>query len=216
MEAVSEMTKLFASLQSDEIRLQASMKNPPLALLTLGLMVACAGRATHHGVRESAHRELSGCPAPSRIRFNEFRAAQIKGVENVNGRQLSDFEVLISRELNEDLYYQLSRLLDSMETVPCGGVFRPVTRRTLLIEPRIVDMRVVHPMERFWFTWAAGDSVIRLQLVIRDSATSEIIAQPTFERRAPLFFASADSGQSDHELPDLLAEDVSRYMRANR
>jgi hypothetical protein len=192
------------------------MNSSRLLLLTAGITLLCAGCAAHRRLPETAHAGSSACPTPSRVRFDEFSGAQIKAVEYGNGRHLSDFEDLIARELNENLYYQLTRLLDPMETVPCGGEFRPAIRRTLLIEPRIVDMRLVDPIDRFWFTWAAGDSVIRLQLVIRDSATSEVIAQPIFERRAPLFFASADSGQSDRELPDLLAEDVSRYVRANR
>ena len=192
------------------------VKSSRFLIFAAGLNLACAGCASHRHPSETAHTSVSGCPTPSRIRLNEFKAAQIKGVQYANGRHLSDFEDQVTRDLNENIYYHLTRLLDPMETVPCGAEFRPASRRTLLIEPRILDMRVVDPVERFWFTWAAGDSVIRLQLVIRDGSTSEIIAQPVFERRAPLFFASDDSGQSDRELPDLLAEDVSRYVRANR
>src|SRR5689334_9625800 len=192
------------------------MKSSRFLIFAAGLILACVGCASHHHSSQSAHAGLSGCPTPSRVRLNEFRAAQIKGVEYANGRHPGDFEDQITRELSENLYYHLTRLLDPMETVPCAGEFRPTSRRTLLIEPRILEMRVVDPVERFWFTWAAGDSVIRLQLVIRDSTTSEVIAQPVFERRAPLFLASADSGQADRELPDLLVDDVSRYVRANQ
>ena len=182
----------------------------PLALVLVG------GCASNPPMREGLVKSSGGCPAASLVRFTSFSSAQLKAVEFANRRPGNEFELEQARKLAQALYCELQLLLGPLSTVPCGGEFRSAPRPALLIEPRILEMHAVSPIEREWFTWGAGDSTLSLQVIFRDSSTGQVIAAPIFTRKAPLFWASWTSGQLDSELPEHVVEDVARYARENR
>jgi hypothetical protein len=177
-------------------------------MCTAGLAaVLCAGCASTSSTTQQA---------ASRVRFSAFHAAQLKLVAYPGGDRTSSYDETFIRALNEALYYELGLWVTPVEIVPAGGEFHPVSRRTLLIEPRVLNMHAVSPTERFWYTWGAGDSSITLQLVFRDSATGEVIAEPVFFRDAPAFVASWTEGQIEYDLPRQVAGDVDYYVMTNR
>ncbi len=90
----------------------------------------------------------------------------------------------------------------------------PNRQGILVIEPELARLRIVSGGARFWAGAWAGDSLIDLDLVLRDDA-GEVIARPRIVKGTGAWVGAWSVGQTDDNLHDYIANIVYQYMVDN-
>lgn len=87
--------------------------------------------------------------------------------------------------------------------------------RTLLIEPRIQDIKFVNGTARFWGGAMSGSSAVVLKIKFTDKASGKEIADPEFYQRAAAMGGAWTFGATDNNMLVRIAEVASDYIKAN-
>jgi hypothetical protein len=86
---------------------------------------------------------------------------------------------------------------------------------TLIVQPRLVKLRVVSGGARFWLGPFGGKSNIDLEFKIIDSSTKEVIAQPVIGRRSGAWAGGWSIGKTDRNLYQYIAHITHEYFASN-
>ena len=87
--------------------------------------------------------------------------------------------------------------------------------RTLLIEPRIQDIKFVNATARVWGGAMAGSSAVVLKVRFTDKETGKEIANPEFYQRAAAMGGAWTFGSTDNNMLVRIAEVATGYIQAN-
>jgi hypothetical protein len=90
----------------------------------------------------------------------------------------------------------------------------PDRQGILVVEPELARLRIVSGGARFWAGAFVGDSVIDLDLVLRDDA-GNVIARPRITKEAGAMGGAWSVGKSDKNLHDYIVQIVYQYMIDN-
>ena len=86
---------------------------------------------------------------------------------------------------------------------------------TLIVEARLVKLRIVGGGARFFVGAFAGDSFIDLDLTLIDGSDNSVIANPRIMRNADAMGGARSVGKTDDNLHDYIAYIVHQYMVDN-
>lgn len=89
------------------------------------------------------------------------------------------------------------------------------TGDTLVIEPRIRELKFVGGGGRFLAGALAGSSAVRMTVRLSDKATGEVIAEPEFYQRAAAYGGAYSFGGSDNAMLARITSVVDEYLRRN-
>lgn len=95
------------------------------------------------------------------------------------------------------------------EWAAAGGTDRA---GTLIVQPRLVKLRIVGGGARFFAGAFAGDSFIDLDLTLIDGTDNSVIANPRIMRNADAMGGAWSVGKTDDNLHDYVAYIVHQYM----
>jgi hypothetical protein len=87
---------------------------------------------------------------------------------------------------------------------------------TLIVQPRVVNLRVVSGGARFFAGAFAGESSVAMVLELKDASTGALIASPRIERTAGAMAGAWSIGATDRNLVDYIADIAGQYLQDNR
>ena len=165
---------------------------------------------------------LSGCattyigtdklmnPPPSEA-FSAFQQFEVKPIQMgapYAGQEAND-KALVKIQENFDL--RVNPVVTAWNAkAPESG-----TGRTLVIEPRIQDIKFVNATARVWGGAMAGSSAVVLKIKFTDKATGAVIAEPEFFQRAAAMGGAWTFGATDNNMLVRITEVASEYISGN-
>jgi hypothetical protein len=155
---------------------------------------------------------LSGCvthirptvtsnPPPTRA-FKEFATFEVKRLAADDGVEEPEARVKIQQNLDQKLD-------------PLTANWKRGEGDTLLIEPRIRELKFVGGGGRFLAGSLAGSSAVRMTVKFTDKATGDLIAEPEFYQRAAAMGGAYSFGGTDNAMLVRISSVVEEYMRRN-
>lgn len=87
--------------------------------------------------------------------------------------------------------------------------------RTLVIEPRIEELKFVGGGKRFLVGWMAGSSAVRFTLMLRAEPGGEVIATPEFFQRAAAYGGMWSVGGTDNAMLVRVSTVLQEYLERN-
>ncbi len=86
---------------------------------------------------------------------------------------------------------------------------------TLVIEPRVRELKFVGGAGRFWGGSLAGSSAVRMTVTLTDKASGQVIAEPEFFQRAAAMGGAYSFGGTDNAMLVRISSVVDEYLRRN-
>lgn len=175
-------------------------------IVSLGMMLLLMGCATTDINPRTTHNP------PPEVKFSEFSAFELKPVilaAEYQGRGANDQAAQkIDREIR-------MRLVSVLQEWSNDSDSRSTTRDTLIIQPRITDLKFISGGARFWAGAMAGSSAVIMEVDYIDARSGDIVAQPEFYQHASAQAGSWSIGAADNAMLDRVAELVANYTRDN-
>jgi hypothetical protein len=148
---------------------------------------------------------------PPRIAFNAFDHFEVRPIAMgapYKGQEAND-KALIKIQENFDL--RVNTLFSGWNDR--RGNAAPT--RTLLVEPRIQDIKFVNATSRFWGGALAGSSAVVMKVRFSDAATGDIVAEPEFFQRAAAMGGAWSLGATDNNMLVRIADLAYQYIQNN-
>jgi hypothetical protein len=137
-----------------------------------------------------------------------------------------------TRALNAFGFFEVQRLTaddgvkepDAMVKIQqnCDGKLNPLlaswnrgTGRTLVIEPRVRELKFVSGANRVLAGAMAGSSAIRMTVKLTDKSSGAVIAEPEFYQRAAAWGAAYTFGVNDNNMLSRICAVLDEYLRRN-
>lgn len=86
---------------------------------------------------------------------------------------------------------------------------------TLVIEPRIHELKFVSGTHRVFAGSMAGSSAVRMTFRITNKATGELVAQPEFYQRAAAMGGAYSFGSTDNQMLERICTVSEQYLERN-
>jgi hypothetical protein len=184
-----------------------TMKRLALSLFVVAAMAGCASNPSNRA--QVATQESARLPAPSAplAGYASFELKRMAWNDDI-ARDAS--KVQMSQELDTRVQARLQPLLSDWNARGAKS------GKALIVQPRVVGMRVVGGATRFWAGAFAGDSSIDMELELRDAASGAVIAKPRVTRSANAMAGAWSIGASDRNLLDYIADISHQYLVDNR
>ncbi len=144
---------------------------------------------------------VSGNPPPTRA-LNEFESFELKRLTKDDA--VAEPEAMV--KIQQNLDHKLDPLLARWNKA--GG-------DTLVIEPRVRELKFVGGGGRFIAGSLAGSSAVRMTVRMSDKATGELIAEPEFFQRAAAMGGAYSFGGTDNAMLVRIGSVVEEYLRRN-
>ena len=87
--------------------------------------------------------------------------------------------------------------------------------QTLVIEPRVEELKFVGGGKRFLVGWMAGSSAVRFTLTLRTEPGGEVIATPEFFQRAAAYGGMWSMGGTDNAMLVRVSTVLQEYLERN-
>jgi hypothetical protein len=87
--------------------------------------------------------------------------------------------------------------------------------RTLLIEPRVEEIKFISGGTRFWAGGLAGDSFVRITIKISEKETGRVIGTPMFYAKANRMAGAWSVGATDNVMLTRVAAHMAAYVTGN-
>ena len=104
----------------------------------------------------------------------------------------------------------------------CDGKLNPILASwnrgggsTLVIEPRVHELKFVSGANRVLAGAMAGSSAVRMTVKLTDKTSGAVIAEPEFYQRAAAWGAAYTFGANDNNMLSRICTVVSEYLRRN-
>ena len=140
-----------------------------------------------------------------KIKLSEFSSAKLEPVEMVNKITTNPKKLQSARELEVKLKTLIDPLVTEWPTKGTEG-------RALIIQPKLVHLRIISGTTRFFTGLMSGQSSISMELALMDSKTGQIIANPQITKTS---LASGSPGVTDSNLQDYIANIAHQYLLVN-
>lgn len=144
--------------------------------------------------------------------FSNFDQVIVKHVSSAK-KNSSDYTVTAIEEIDTHLTHCLRSIFPNLSMLEQSSL--PLDETTLIIAPRVRDIKCVSPTERLWAAAFAGSSAINIQVTFTDGK-GELVAQPTFYTSASAHMGVSSSGDSDRKILKDIAQDICGYVLFNR
>lgn len=151
---------------------------------------------------------------PPKVKFGEFKSVELKETilapQHANNKANQES----AQKIDEMLLAGLKNIWPDIKVIPKNGDFSKGSERTLQIEPRIEDIRLVSVGARVWFGAMAGGSDIVMKAIYSDSSNGEVIANPDFWKGNSAW--SGGWGSKDNQIRDAVVAQIVGYTKANK
>lgn len=87
--------------------------------------------------------------------------------------------------------------------------------RTLVVTPRIAEVKFINVTSRVWAGPMAGSSAVVLKATLTEKETGKVIAEPVFYARAEAWGGAFTFGASDNLMLTRVANRLTDYLEAN-
>jgi PBP1b-binding outer membrane lipoprotein LpoB len=178
------------------------MKKIVLMFLIPFFLVGCA--ATPERIAQTAKQDCLKFEQPS-MKLSSFSSAKLEKLQMIDQIAGDQDKAVLAKELEKKLQAQLNPMVTAW---PSGSG----ENETLIIQPKLVHLRMISKGTRLLVGLMAGQSSASLQLNLIDSKTGEIIASPEITK-----IALGRGGQdvTDDNLLDYLAGIAHQYVLLN-
>ena len=184
-----------------------------LALIgALAVLIACTVSAT---AKETKDKDRTYAAEPTKVKFSEFKAVEIKETELAKKYQKPGNEKSAVK-IDGMLQSQLKSIFPNLKIIPKGGEFSKGGERTLQITPSIEKIHIVSTGARVWVGVMAGGSDIVMHVDYRDSLTGEVIANPDFWKGNNAWSGGSTWGSTDNQIRDAVVAQIANYTQANK
>lgn len=180
-------------------------------LITLVIMFAgCASDPARRA--KVAEEESARLPAPS-TPLSSFGQVELKPMEMGPDVARDSAKVAVAKDLDAKLQAALQGFLadwNAQRTKTAAG------GRTLIIQPRVVNLRMIGGANRFFAGAFAGESSIDMYLDLKDASTGAAVGNPRIIRNSGAMAGAWSVGATDRNLLDYIADIAARYLRDHR
>ena len=184
------------------------MKRLLIAVVGIALLAGCASDPGAR--RETIVKEQSGqLPAP-RTPLSSYERFELKPMEMADSVGNDQAKAAVAKDLETRLQAVLQPMLTRWSA---ASGQRPA--RTLIVQPRVTQLRVIHGATRAFVGAFAGDSSITMDLELRDAATGAVIAKPSIARNANAMAGAWSFGATDRNLLDYITNIASEYLQSH-
>lgn len=139
--------------------------------------------------------------------FQHFEVSPIEMGAPYAGQEANDKALV---KIQENLDLRLEPLINGWNAKASG-----TGGRTLLIEPRIKDIKFINATSRFWGGAMAGSSAVVMIVRFTDKATGTVVAEPEFFQRAAAMGGAWSFGATDNNMLVRITELASGYIHDN-
>lgn len=178
-----------------------------IAWMLIGAVTLCAGCATNI-------RKPTSAPMPSRVKFSEFNAFVLKPIAIAPAFAEAAANKKAARKIDENLLEQMKVVFPgitrAVAETPSAGA------RTLIIEPRVEEIKFIGGAARFWVGAMAGSSAVLMQVKFIDQQSGDVVAEPEFYRVANSYSGGWSMGATDNLMLDEITRDIAQYAAYNR
>ena len=162
-----------------------------------------------------AYKNRNYAAEPTKVKFAEFKAVEIKATELAAKYQKPGNEKSAAK-IDGMLQTQLKCIFPNLKVIPKGGEFSKGGERTLQISPSIEKIHIVSTGARVWVGVMAGGSDIVMHVDFRDSSTGEVIANPDFWKGNNAWAGGTTWGSSDNQIRDAVVGQIANYTQLNK
>ncbi|MBN2717041.1 MAG: hypothetical protein JXX14_14415 [Deltaproteobacteria bacterium] len=147
---------------------------------------------------------------PPTVPFSSFRYFKLMPV--TIAPQYADHQAnqRAHRKIEENLNAHFSGMLQSWNTA-----VRQAPYQTLVIEPKIVEIKFISGGARFMAGAMAGSSVVVMHVDYRDEASGNVISHAEFYQKANAMGGSYSMGATDNDMLRRIADLVAEFTRNN-
>jgi uncharacterized protein DUF4410 len=177
-------------------------------LIEVVVITLLAGCASDPGARrETIVKEQTGrLPAPT-TPLSSYKRFELKPMDMADSVAKDQSKTAVAKDLEARLQAVVQPMLTQWNAASGN---RPA--KTLIIQPRVTQLRVVHGATRAFAGAFAGDSSITMDLELRDAATGAVIAKPSIARSADALAGAWSFGATDRNLLDYITNIASEYL----
>lgn len=180
-----------------------------MRIFLISVFVFLAGCAADPAkVEQVAGEEAGRLQAPSQP-LSSFASFQLAPMTFSDAIRAEDGKMEEAREFETNLSNKVQPLLDGWNAAGTAG------QGTLVIEPRLVKLKIVSGGARFWAGAFAGDSFIDMNLVPINQDSGEAISNVRVARSADAMTGGWSVGKSDQNLDEYIVGIVHTYLEEN-
>ena len=154
-------------------------------------------------------RKPASNPQPAKVKFSNFKDVSIKHVILDEKFAQSGANKKAAAKIDQLLIAEMKKLMPSIKSD------KGSKKGSMLIEPRIEEIKFIGGMARFWLGAIAGSSAVLMKVTYTDTATGKVIAEPEFYRKASAF-AGGMYGSADNKMLSEIVKDICNYTVMNR
>jgi hypothetical protein len=184
----------------------------PLLILVVAV-AALAGCATDPGRRAKVAQEESARLAAPTTPLSSYGTFELKPMEMAPEVANDSAKAAVAKDLEARMQARMQPLLAQWTAQDANSA---AAGRTLIVQPRVIKIRIIGGATR-WFAGAfAGDSSINMDLELKDAATGTVIAKPRIVRNANAVAGTWSVGATDRNLLGYIADIATQYLQDNR
>ena len=186
------------------------MKQLLIPVVAVAALVGCASSPERRAA--VATKESSYLAAPTRP-LASYGTFELKAMAMDPAIASDPAKVEAVKELEGRVQARVQPLLAQWNA---QGAKSAAVGTTLIVQPRVTNLRVVSGGARFFAGALAGESSVAMVLELKDAATGALIAQPRIERSAGAMAGAWSIGATDRNLMDYIADIAGQYLQDNR
>jgi len=173
------------------------------------LVLVLGGCAANPAKLATVAQEESARMAPTSEPLSAFGKFELQPMTLSDAVSSDSGKVRQAKVLEEKLRAKLLPLFEEWERDA------DQTGRKLLVQPALVNLRIVSGGARFWVGAFAGDSSIDMDLKLVDADTGKLIGQPRINKGSGGVAGGWTVGATDRNLLDYVAAISNQYLMAN-
>lgn len=147
---------------------------------------------------------------PPKFKFADFSTYEMNDIIIAPEYDSSEANIKAKNKIQETLNSRLATIITAW-----GQKQVQSPKGTLVIEPRISQIKFIGGNARFWAGALAGSSAINMEVTYRDKETGEVVAQPKFYQHANAMAGAWSIGATDNVMLDRIASLIIDYTVAN-
>jgi len=191
------------------------MKRKTTILLTLGVlgvfvagyMLSFMACATH--IREAKPR------TPAKVKLGTYQQVYMVNTTIDPKFAKSGENQRATKKINEDLIACMKKIYPGLQVVDSPNVSVEPGAQGMVIMPNVIQIKFISAAGRVMVGAAAGNSGVLMQVIYKDLATGNVVADPEFFARANAMGGAYSFGVTDNMMLLRIAEDICQYTKEN-
>ena len=183
----------------------------PLLILVVAV-ATLAGCATDPGRRAKVAQEESVRLAAPTTPLSSYGTLELKPMEMAPEVANDSAKAAVAKDLDARMQARMQPVLAQWTA---QGSSSAAAGRTLIVQPRVMKIRVIGGATRFFAGALAGDSSIDMDLELKEAATGTVIAKPRIVRNANAMAGTWSVGATDRNLLTYIADIATQYLHDN-